>query len=322
MSEAVLFSFDIHESAPATRLVPEQALEHLKSGGLTWMHMNADHADAVNWLERIDFPDHLIIDALTAENTRPRLEIFEGGALVILRGVNLNPDADPEDMVSLRLWIEDKRVISVQRRSLKAVRDLAAKCEQTPFIKNSGDILVQLITRLFIHMEPFVTELSTRVDNIEEELSDHPENAQRATVIDLRKKAILFRRYFAPQRDVMLALKALDVPWLNSKNVRQIQENQDRITRYVEDLDAIRERSQIIKDELANALSEKLNRNLYILSIVTAVFLPISFLTGLLGINVGGLPGVENEHAFYIVCGVCFILSILQLLALRLFRWL
>lgn len=322
MSEAVLFAFDINPDAPATKLGAEQALEHLKSGGLTWMHMNADHGDAVNWLERIDFPDHLIIDALTAENTRPRLELFEGGALVILRGVNLNPDADPEDMVSLRLWIEDKRVISVQRRSLKAVRDLAAKCEQTPLIKNSGDILVQLITRLFINMEPFVTELSTRVDNIEEELSDHPENAQRATVIDLRKKAILFRRYFAPQRDVMLALKALDVPWLTPKNVRHIQENQDRITRYVEDLDAIRERSQIIKDELANALSEKLNRNLYILSIVTAVFLPISFLTGLLGINVGGLPGVENEYAFYIVCGVCFILSLLQLLALRLFRWL
>lgn len=99
---------------------------------------------------------------------------------------------------------------------------------------------------------------------------------------------------------------------------RQLHENQDRLTRYVEDLDAVRERAQIVKDELANALTNKMNRNTYVLSIVAAIFLPLGFLTGLLGINVGGIPGVDNDAAFWVVSATCAGFVILLTV---IFRW-
>lgn len=60
--------------------------------------------------------------------------------------------------------------------------------------------------------------------------------------------------------------------------------------------------AQIVKDELANALSDKMNKNLYMLSVISAIFLPLNFLIGLLGTNLGGILRAESDNAFYAIC--------------------
>jgi len=101
-----------------------------------------------------------------------------------------------------------------------------------------------------------------------------------------------------------------------------MRDSADRLTRYVEELDAARERSMIIKDDIANQLSESANRTLYVLAIISGVFLPLAFLTGLLGINVGGMPGVENPSAFWIFCGMIVVLLIIELIIFKRLKWL
>ena len=93
------------------------------------------------------------------------------------------------------------------------------------------------------------------------------------------------------------------------------------MTRYVEDLDAIRERSQIVKDELANILADKLNKNMYVLSVIAAIFLPLGFLTGLLGINLGGMPGAENPDAFWVFSGLLVAVVSLQIWIFKKLDW-
>jgi zinc transporter len=88
----------------------------------------------------------------------------------------------------------------------------------------------------------------------------------------------------------------------------RLREITDRLTRYIEELDAARERAAVTQEELAGRMSDQMNRIMYILSIVTGIFLPLGLLTGLLGINVGGMPGVESEMAFTIVCIVLVVL--------------
>ena len=83
----------------------------------------------------------------------------------------------------------------------------------------------------------------------------------------------------------------------------------------------IRERAQIVKDELVNALSDRLNRNMYVLSVIASIFLPLGFFTGLLGINVGGIPGAENSEAFYIFCGLLVVLVIAQIIIFKKLKW-
>ena len=81
--------------------IPEEALSQaVKSEQLTWVHLDGNQPESKNWLEsELTYLDNIIVEALLAEATRPRILEFEQGTLLILRGVNLNTDSHPEDMV-------------------------------------------------------------------------------------------------------------------------------------------------------------------------------------------------------------------------------
>ncbi|MFH1738479.1 MAG: CorA family divalent cation transporter, partial [bacterium] len=150
-------------------------------------------------------------------------------------------------------------------------------------------------------------------DGLEEEILENQDHHLRVKLGDVRRQAIILRRYIAPQRDVLSHLQAERFSWLSDPHRAQLREITDRITRYVEDLDAARERAAVTQDELTNRLSEQMNKTMYVLSLVAAVFLPLGLLTGLLGINVGGIPGTENHWAFAIVCVVLGVVAWFQI---------
>ena len=108
---------------------------------------------------------------------------------------------------------------------------------------------------------------------------------------------------------------------MEEDDLRHLAEELDALERVVEDADAMRDRMALVRDELASQLSDRLNRNMYLLSILSALFLPLGFLTGLFGINVAGLPGAGDPKAFWMFCGVLAGVAGLQLFVLRRLRW-
>jgi zinc transporter len=170
-------------------------------------------------------------------------------------------------------------------------------------------------------MEPILGSLDEVMDNVEEELIENPNSDLRTKLTQIRKQAIIFRRYMIPQRDLLSSLKLTKLTWIRDLHKRQLQENYNHNMRYVEDLDAVRERAQIVKDELSNILSDRINKNMYILSVIAAIFLPLGFLTGLLGVNVGGIPASDNPYGFYIVSGFLMLLVIIQIFLFKKLRW-
>lgn len=321
-SSCILHAHLIDGKGGAKPLMDQEICNELKNENLAWVHLDATHPDTRQWLqENLNYLDPLIINALLAEETRPRIMEMNDGLLMILRGMNFNDNADPEDMISVRVWVDPHRIITLRRRPLKAIMDIKDNLERDKGIKNTGHFIAQLTSRLFERMEPVMANLDERVDLIEAAILDDPDPKNREEIVSIRKKAIIFRRYIAPQKDVMSYLRLSDLPWISTQNKRYLQESLDRVTRYVEDLDAIRERAQIVKDELANILSDRLNKNLYILSIVSAVFLPLGFFTGLMGINIGGMPGVDNDQAFWIFSGILSVMVALQIIIFKKLKW-
>ena len=287
----------------------------------TWVHMDMTNPETHKWLTEKSGLEDFVIEALLDEEARPRTEEVGDGAIVILRGVNLNENAEPEDMVSIRIWIEQKRIISVRRHRLKVVEEIEEKIKNGKGPKTVGDFIVMLSTRLFERMEPVLFELDKMTDDSEEKVLDSPDTKLRSDIIDIRKRAIMLRRYISPQRDAITHLRMSEMDWLDSTHVRRLQENYNILTRYVEDLDAIRERSQIIKDELGNVLADRLNKNMYMLSLIASIFLPLGFLTGLLGVNLGGIPGAESHLAFFVFLLIMIVVVIGQIYIFKKFKW-
>lgn len=323
LNDHILHAYEITDQGQGIPIPNDDLTKAINSEVLTWVHLDGTKSESRAWLAKQGhIIDDLTIDALLETETRPRIIEFESSVLVILRGVNLNKDARTEDMVSIRLWADQSRIFSVRNRQLKAVKDMEQRLLKSKGPTSSADLLCQLIGRLFDRMEPVFSELNDRLDDTEERVLDSPDGTDRQAITLIRKQAIAYRRYMAPQRDVIASLRASDIPWLEKAHQRQLQESHNQLIRYLEDIDTIRERAQIVKDELANILADKMNKNMYLLSIVAAVFLPLGFFTGLLGINVGGMPGAESDIAFWLVCLICIVFGVSVIGLFKYLKWL
>jgi len=287
-----------------------------------WVHLSARSTAAREWLEtKANLPDETLADALLAEDTRPRLMSQAGGVLLILRGVNLNADADPEDMVSIRIWIEAKRFISVQLRNLRGVDDMRERLDTGTGPADIGDLVTTFIEGSIARLTPVMGDLDDVIDELEDRILQMDLSGIREQIVSTRRKAIIFHRFLAPQKDIVQRLTELEVPWLNAVYIRRLREAQNEITRFVEDLHAVRERSQSVQSEVANILTERLNRNTYMFSLIAAIFLPLSFLTGLLGINVPGIPGADDPEAFIVFCGILIAVVAVQVAVFKKLKW-
>lgn len=290
--------------------------------GVLWVHLNRKFDDAQRWLREESGLDEVIAEALLADETRPRCVPLGNGVMMFLRGVNLNPGADPEDMVSIRLWVESTRIVSVRLRRLLSVNDLRAEIDKGQGPGGAGDFVVELAGRLISRMADVVVEIDDKVDEIQDRILVAERRQLRSELSNLRREIIALRRYLAPQRDALARLAQIKTDWLNEGHSLRLREEADRVTRYVEDLDAARERAAVTQEELTSRLSEQMNSRMYVLSIVAGLFLPLGFLTGLLGINVGGIPMAESPLGFISVVLVLVGISAAQILIFRWRKWL
>ncbi len=321
--DPVIFAYKFKGDGSATRLEGDDISKELKSNNPAWAHLDVrDKKIAQKWLVmNTEGLEPTTIEALITEETRPRLQEYEEGSLLILRGVNLNPDSDPEDMVSIRMWIDGRKIITLQRRGIKAVKEIEEALSSGKGPETAADFMVSLSAKLIEKIEPVIQGLDDETDALEDIIIDEPDNKFRHKIIELRRKSIQLRRYLNPQRDVISRLRNSEQKWLSTGHKRRLHEIYDRLSRFVEELDSIRERSQVIQDELQNNISDRINKNMYVLSVIAAIFLPLGFLTGLLGINVGGIPGAENDNSFFIFCTFLLILVFGQVALFKKMKW-
>jgi zinc transporter len=266
--------------------------------GLLWIHLNYSSPNVQEWLYEKSGLEEVICNALTEEDSRPRCTLFKEGLLLSLRGVNLNPGSDPEDMVGIRIWFEKDRIISTRRRRLLSITDIQKTVDDGEGPESIGDFLVQIAGRIMERMRHVIDDLEDAIADLEDRILTAESHLLRSQLGALRREAISLRRYLTPQREALSRLLTEKIPWLDENNRIGLREVYDKLVRYIEDLDEARDRAAVTQEELVNRLSEQMNNKMYILSVAAAIFLPLGFLTGLLGINVGGIPGADSKLGF------------------------
>ena len=304
------------------RLDAVEAVEVLRDVTMGWVHLSADHADTDPWIDdKLDYLDPSARDALTATATRSRATRIGGGMLIVLRGVNMNEGRDPEDMVSVRVWVDDRRIITLSRQRVRALGDIAAALEAGEGPETAGAFLAMLADRLNARIEPLVADLDAETDALESEVVRGAEQHMRRRIVAMRLQVIELRRHIAPQVDALAGIEGTDLPFVAETDRRALAETRQSLTRQVENLAEMRDSLAVLREELSGQISDRLNRHMYILSILSAIFLPLGFLTGLFGINLGGMPGADHPWAFWIFTLALTGIFALQLLILRMLRW-
>lgn len=323
-AEAFIFGFEfkpdgVIEPINWATVMPTAACP---TSGWRWLHFNRLAAETRDWLETSSDLDETVISALLQSETRPRCAAYEDGVLLNLRGINHNPGAEPEDMISVRIWATGNLVISMRSYPVRAVHEVREEVSSGALDDLSpGGLLVAIADKLIDKIEPVVEQLKEEADEFEEQLLTSKEHLRATPLAEFRSTILILRRYILPQRDAMVQLQREGRRLLLADQSMHIREAADRITRISEELDSIRDRAAVLQDQLAGQRQELLNRRLLTLSIISAFFLPLTFFTGLLGMNLAGIPFHDEEWSFGAVVAGTATLSIGLLGLLRWRRW-
>lgn len=319
--DGLIYAFIFDGQGGGHPLTWEEVESWTPADGRLWVHLTYDAPQAIDWIERKCSLDPVVAQALLSEETRPRSMAVGKGLLLILRGINHNPGEDHEDMVSIRIWAEEMRVISTRKRPLLTVSEIARNLTVGRGPATSGEFIEVLAELLTTNIENAIDDIEEQAALLEEQVVHSRDRGLRTQISAIRRKAILLRRYLAPQREALAHLQSENIPWLGERDRKHLHETTNSLIRIIEDLDSIYERALVAQEELISLLSEQLNSRMYTLSLVTTIFMPLSFLTGLLGINVAGIPGANYPWAFSIVVLVVMGIVLGQLLYFRKKRW-
>jgi zinc transporter len=299
--------FAYHVTADgATKLSSEQALE--VAGGLVWIHLSTNDAQAQDWLaNKAQLSDYLI-DALTAAESRPRCDALGDGAFLNLRGRMTEQVVAPDPLASVRISATAGRVISVARKPLVALEQVIAAVESGD-IRDPGDLIAEFASAITEDLDPEVADLGDELDDCEADLDTNRVFELRRSVARVRVAAIQYRRFLTPQRAALEKLAALPCSWLGDDDRLHLAGTADRAARMAEELEAIRERSALMHETLTDMRAELIDQRSLVIAVVAMVFLPLTFITGLLGMNVKGIPYADQPWAFDAVMGVCAVLA-------------
>ncbi len=285
-----------------------------------WVHLNGRDPGALEWLQHecgIPYPAFV---ALTAVETRPRGDMLDGGAIINLRGLGTTPDDDPDALVSIRLWAEAGRVISISFRSLADIEQVCADVAAGK-IRDPGDLIVELADAITTRLDPEVAALGDVVDELEGHIDNAVILGARSRIAKARSTAIDYRRFLQPQRDALERLSLATADWLGADDRLHLREAANRAARMAEEMEAVRERSALLHEQLTDLRTEQIDQRALIVAIIALIFLPLTFVTGLFGMNVAGIPLRDNPMAFWWIAIASAVFGLVLWAMIRLRRW-
>ena len=291
-------------------------------GEVLWLHLKRDCAEVLPWLQGDLGISEPTAEMLVSDATRPRA-FREGAALVAtLRGINFNPDAQPEDMISLQLWSDGQRLITLRKLAMQTPRDIVAMLDVGQGPVDAGNTITMIVEQLVVRMNQSIVDMNDKIDELEEMDMEAEHELILSKITTIRRNCLALKRHMSPQHEALDWISRTAPPWFEDHDRREIAESIDRLRRYLDDIDISKESALVLQDELRARSLASSEHATYMLTIVAGIFLPLGFLTGLMGINVGGMPGVEDSHAFWVVVGICLSVMAVQLFLFWKWKWL
>ena len=319
--------FAVNVANPQSFLVDLDAdFTALPQGSFTWYHFEGDMSDAATWLTTRFQLDPLCVDALCDELTRPRIFSGPNEELVKTFRAPIGEAGDAMEYASVRSWVGANFLVTVSRVNipmLSAMRDKLLK--QSKDIGSPLQLLWRICDTTAEQLTDHIVAIDERITDFEDEWELH-NHIKKEDLHTIRQKMSRIRRFLIPQLEAFqkfaYMVENINVPKRDVKRIKsQWLETVNMLMRNTEVLNENQDRILILQDTLFQQKTEVSNNIMYLLSVVAAFFLPTTFITSLLGINVNGIPESEHPWAFAVVCGVLAGIMAIQWVLFRRWKW-
>ena len=271
----------------------------LHEDSVVWLHFNQCDVRAKAWIEacpRIPAPAKAI---LLGSDAHMRIEAAGNGLAGVVGDLHHEFAEKPDQLDVLRLYLDNGCLISARRQPLHAIDKLRRQIGGGLKVERPIVLITQFLHHVTDTLGDLIVELGDTVDDIEDAILAEGTTSQGPELGRVRRVSARLRRHMVPQQHALLGLLSRMPQWIGGGDATGLRTAIERLGSLGHDLDLVQERARLLQDQLSNRLMEATNKNLYVLSIVTTIFLPMTLVTGVFGMNLGGLPAQQDPWGFW-----------------------
>lgn len=313
----LICGFSLQASGPAQPLHWDYKAPTLPAEPV-WLHFNLADTRATNWIEQYDALPDDARELLLEQDSHAACEVFQHGLALNIGDLHHDFNDDPEGFGTLRLYIDQHRVISGRRHPLKAVDQLRRELAQGLDIATTVDLFGHLVHDLGETFHGVIKNLNDIVDDSEDQILAGRLQDQGTELGRIRRLLARLRRHVNGNRQALGQALAAIQRWDLAADISHLRQAVERLEGSAQDLELVQDRARLLQEEIAGRLNEATNRNLYVLSLATVALLPINLITGVFGMNTGGLLWNADPSGFH---KAIFLMFVVMAVSLGLLRW-
>ncbi|MCB1878285.1 MAG: hypothetical protein KDH88_20100 [Chromatiales bacterium] len=258
------------------------------------------------------------------DDTRSRIRVRTDGIMVLLKAMQIREGEtpSPEHMVSMRIWIDSHRVITTREADIDPIREISEQLDAGRGPEQPSAFLAELVELNLDGIDPFIEELEDAVDRLNQLVITHQTEDSCPRIANIQQQISSFLRHLVPQRQVLEVLSQTEHPAFTSRDRSRFDDALNHLLRLLETLQNLRERTDILNDQQIRIQDRERNRTSYIFAIAATIFLPLTFITGLFGVNLTGIPLAQESAGFWVLVLACTGIGIAVIAYFRWRRWL
>jgi magnesium transporter len=283
-----------------------------KSGFFVWVDLQSPTEDEARILaEPFGFHELAIEDALKEIQT-PKIESYGDHLYVILHGIDFEVVEHTFATHEVDIFIGEQFLVTVHDDFSRSVARLLEVCPRNDLMLAEGPagLLHRLVDSMVDNYRPEVEKLEARLDEIEDDVFSHPSAGDVRRILGLKRDVASLRRVVTPQRDVVGRLARREFPQISEQLSYRFRDVYDHLVRLADEATLFHDRIASLLDAQLSFTSNRLNQVMKRLTVISTIFLPLTVLTGMYGMNVTlpHFPGGE-EAQFWWILGIMLALS-------------
>lgn len=320
-----LFEIDFEKVNESTIRSVEELLPYKNSETLIWLNIDGLHDEKLmgELVDTLQIPADILSDVMEP-GTRPQMEEFDNGLFVSIKMMELNEGKNRVSVDNLSLVVMDNLLVTFREEKsdlFNPVRERIRKHSKR-FRTLGADYLAFALLDVVIDNYIFILGgLGEKIENLENEMIMDP-GRETLKIINLLKRELSnLGRYIRPAREMIIGLVKSESDFIAPVNEKHYKELQDNINQAVELLDYYRE---LLYDELNiyhSSMSTRLSDIMALLTIFSVIFIPLTFIVGVYGMNFDNIPELHWRHGYFIVWGVMLLIAIGMLWYFKKRKW-
>ena len=285
-----------------------------------WIHLDFAKSETINWINRTKLIPELVKNELIKPNQFPKEIRCDSGILVVLKGVNFTPNELPDPIVTFRFYITDNLIISTRHQKIDAIIKLKENLEKGIGPVDVADWLIQLSELISDQVNLSFDGVHNKIIKLEDLLLNQRIFSHKE-IGRVRKQLFILRRLLSPQRDIFVKISTERISWIDENDRQRLHDISNQQNHYVSEIDSCLIRIGSVMEQINSILAESTNKRIYLMSLFTIIFTPITFITSLLGVNLAGIPFNEKEWSFVGLILLLIVISIISVVWLKLKKW-